>query len=155
MKLFKAIIALIMFSSSLTVYAAGPGTGNSPQIEKAAMTVLDEFIRSFSAKDPEAHIATYHFPHFRLARGVMNVIQTAADGVEQHRNLFKQLPDTGWDKSIWVSREITNISENKVHVKTRFRRLRKDGSEIGTYNSLYILQKEKGRWGIKMRSSFL
>ncbi|MEH6910532.1 MAG: hypothetical protein V7459_08085 [Oceanicoccus sp.] len=125
------------------------------EIEASAMAVLDEFIRSFSAMDAKAHIATYHFPHYRLARGVMNVTETAEEGVRQHQQLFKKLPDTGWFKSVWVDREVTNISETKVHVKTRFRRLREDGSEIGTYNSLYILQKIKGRWGVKMRSSFL
>ena len=125
------------------------------QVEGNVMEVLDEFIRSFSAMDAKAHIATYHFPHYRLARGVMSVTETAEEGVRLHQQLFKQLPDTGWFKSIWIDREITNISDTKVHVKTRFRRLRRDGSEIGTYDSLYILQKEEGRWGVKMRSSFL
>lgn len=85
----------------------------------------------------------------------MNVWPTEADAVQAHVDLFKTLPDTGWDKSIWIHRRIVTLSESKVHVDTRFRRLRKDGSEIGTYDSLYILIKKDGRWGIKMRSSFL
>jgi len=152
MKLLKITFLLLVVGFPVSVFADDL---DKKQIETQVMFVLDEFIRSFSAMDSEAHIATYHFPHYRLARGKMDVIETAADGVEGHINLFKQLPDTGWNKSIWIDRQITNISETKVHVKTRFRRLREDGSEIGTYDSLYILQKIDSRWGIKMRSSFL
>lgn len=151
-KLIGSLFLVVALLCTSTVSAKEVGHG---QIETSAMAVLDEFIRSFSAMDAKAHIATYHFPHYRLARGVMNVTETAEDGVRQHQQLFKQLPGTGWFRSVWIDREVTNISDTKVHVKTRFRRLRKDGSEIGTYNSLYILQKIDGRWGIKMRSSFL
>jgi hypothetical protein len=119
------------------------------------MAVLDEFIRSFSARDAAAHIATYHFPHYRLARAVMSVTETSQQGIEQHQTLFANLPATGWDRSVWLQRKIALAGENKVHVDARFRRLRVDGSEIGSYDSLYILQRENGRWGVKMRSSFL
>jgi len=145
-------------SALLLVVLCSAATAQQPvsaAVEQEVMAVLDEFIRSFSAKDASAHIATYHFPHYRLAKGVMSVTQTARQGIEDHQKLFAILPSTGWDRSIWLQRNIALVGENKVHVDTRFRRLRADGSEIGSYDSLYILQKEKGRWGIKMRSSFL
>ena len=41
-----------------------------------------------------------------------------------------------------------------VDVDTEVTRYRKDGSLLGRFNSLYILTKEDGRWGIKVRSSF-
>lgn len=152
MSVFNRLCLLVLMSFSATTWA---DNFDQAEVENQAMVVLDEFMRSFSAMDPEAHIATYHFPHYRLARGTMSVTETAEDGIALHRQLFKQLPDSGWHKSIWIDRQITNISASKVHVETRFRRLRSDGSEIGTYNSLYILQKVDGRWGVKMRSSFL
>ncbi len=124
-------------------------------IEQAVMVVLDDFMTSFSGRDPVAHAATYHFPHFRLAGGVMRSWTTAEDAIRDHEALFKNLPATGWHKSIWLDRQITTLSDTKVHVNTRFQRLRADGSEIGAYNSLYVLIKQDGRWGIKMRSSFL
>ena len=46
------------------------------------------------------------------------------------------------------------MSDSKVHVDTEFTRYRKDGSALGRFESLYIVTKEEGRWGIKMRSSF-
>jgi hypothetical protein len=45
-------------------------------------------------------------------------------------------------------------SPAKVHVATRFARLREDGSEIISYDSLYVLTLQDGQWGIKGRSSF-
>ena len=63
------------------------------------MDVLDEFMASFNARDAEGHPATYHFPHYRLARGTMNVWETREDAVQDHIRAFELLPDTGWHHS--------------------------------------------------------
>ena len=110
---------------------------------------------AFSGKDAAAHIATYHFPHYRLARGAMSMWETAEVARRSHESLFQTLPDTGWHRSEWVHRKIITSSPSKVHIDTRFRRLREDGTVIGTYDSLYVVTKLNGRWGIKLRSSFL
>ncbi len=127
-----------------------------PQVDdqqaEQVMAVLDEFMRSFNALDIEAHGDTYHFPHYRLASGQMRVIETSADLNQEQLKMF--LEGIGWHHSAWVSREISMASADKVHVNTRFTRFRADGSEIGSYDSLYILTRENGKWGIKMRSSF-
>ena len=128
---------------------------NSSQTQEEVMVVLDAFMASFNASDPEAHTATYHFPHFRLAQGKMASWQTREDAINAHKFLFKNLPGTGWYRSEWTDRKIISISDSKVHVATRFRRLREDGSEIVATESLYVLTKVKGRWGIKLRSSYL
>ena len=59
-----------------------------------------------------------------------------------------------WHHSAWEKRRILHWSESKVHVDTKFSRYREDGSVIASYDSLYILTKEDGRWGVKMFSSF-
>ena len=152
MKWFTATVLLLISLQPLTSYGAD---FDRVEVERETMQVLDKFITSFSAKDPAAHAATYHFPHFRLARGAMNVWETEEEAVQSHINLFRTLPDTGWYRSVWVHRRIVTMSESKVHVDTRFKRLREDGSEIGSDDSLYVLIKEDGRWAVKMRSSFL
>jgi hypothetical protein len=58
-----------------------------------------------------------------------------------------------WHHSKWQRRSIVHLSASKVHVDTNFARFRKDGSVIASYDSLYILTNEDGRWGVKMRSS--
>jgi hypothetical protein len=124
-------------------------------IEQEVMAVLDEFMATFSARDPAAHTTTYHFPHYRLARGEMNRWENQVEAIADHKKIFQQLPATGWAKSRWVDRTIITASEKKVHVNTRFERLRADGSRLGVYTSLYVLIKREGRWGIVLRSSFL
>lgn len=125
------------------------------KIEMEVMSVLDEFMRSFSALDAHAHTATYHFPHFRLAQGVMRSWDTREEATQVHVSGFGNLPSTGWSRSVWIDRKIISVSASKVHVATRFQRQREDGSEIVTTESLYILTHKDGRWGVKMRSSYL
>jgi hypothetical protein len=141
--------------SAAPVVAGSLSATDRAGIETEVMRVLDNFMTTFNARDPAAHAATYQFPHFRLARGNMNSWPTAEDAIGAHKLVFAQLPNTGWARSQWLSRDTISISDSKVHVNTHFQRLRADGSIIGTYNSLYILIKQEGRWGIKMRSSFL
>ena len=66
---------------------------------------------------------------------------------------YKAFRDAGWDHSAWARRRIVHISDSKAHVDTEFTRYRKDGSIIGSYESLYVVTRENGRWGIKLRSS--
>jgi hypothetical protein len=67
---------------------------------------------------------------------------------------YNALRESGWDHSAWTRRRIVHISDAKAHVDTEFTRYRKDGSAIGNFESLYIVTKEGGKWGIKLRSSF-
>jgi hypothetical protein len=140
------------------VSGAAPSRGaeaDTAAVEQAALAVLDTFMVSFNAQDAEAHAATLHYPHYRLARGVMSFWETEAAAVEQMTTVMRELPATGWHHSEWVERRIITASPTKVHIATRFKRVRADGSEIGTFDSLYIVIKQDGRWGIKLRSSFL
>lgn len=152
MKLCAIFLLFVLVTHSITV---GAEEFDRPRVEREAMNVLDEFMRSFNARDPVALADTYHFPHYRLARGAMSFWETKGAAVQAHVNTYRVLPDGGWHRSEWLQRRVDTISESKVHVATRFRRLREDGSEIGTYDSLYIVIKKDDTWGIKMRSSFL
>ena len=53
-----------------------------------------------------------------------------------------------------ADRRVVHVGPTKVHIDTQFTRYREDGSVIATYESLYIVTLEDGRWGVKMRSSF-
>ena len=59
-----------------------------------------------------------------------------------------------WARSAWEKREIIHASGDKVHINTRFVRYRADGSVLGAFDSIYIVTKQDGHWGIKIRSSF-
>ena len=150
---FTKVCTTLMLASILSL--SSTARSDSQQMEHEIMAVLDAFMESFSASDPQAHTATYHFPHYRLARGEMQNWETREDAIQAHEILFQHLPKTGWHQSIWIERRIISTSPTKVHVATRFRRLRKDGTEIVTTESLYVLIKQGDRWGVKLRSSYL
>jgi hypothetical protein len=59
-----------------------------------------------------------------------------------------------WDHSRWQRREVIHAGADKVHIDTRFARYRRDGSLLGAFDSIYIVTRVDGRWGIQGRSSF-
>lgn len=123
--------------------------------EKEVFSVLDNFMTSFSESDPIGHAATYHVPHFRLARGSMSNWETIEDVVTAHKRIFRNLSETDWHHSEWIERKVIGITDKKAHVATRVGRFREDGSQIVNFESLYILIKKDDQWGIKFRSSYL
>jgi hypothetical protein len=116
----------------------------------AAMTVLDDFMTAFNARDSAAFEATFNFPSIRLAS---NRLVTLEKGFHRPEN-FETGVFEGWDHSAWLRREIIHAGPDKVHIDTRFTRYRKDGSIIGGFDSVYIVTLQEGHWGVKIRSSF-
>jgi len=122
--------------------------------EAQAMQVLDDFMLAFNTYDAKAWMQTLHFPHYRLANGEMVILQSGDETLERLKYSISALRQSGWHHSAWTLREIVHTGPNKVHINTRFTRYREDGSIIASYDSLYIVTFEQGRWAVKMRSSF-
>ena len=137
----------------LSIFAGAPSTAESPTDEpvKGAMQALDNFMIAFNARDIDAWAATLNYPHVRFASGSVAVFENAAQFSD--RKVFKGLASTGWDHSHWLERDVVLKSADKVHIATVFQRFSKDNVGIGVYESLYIVTRENGRWGIKARSS--
>jgi hypothetical protein len=123
-----------------------------PTLEAAAMKLLDEYMATWNSKDVTAWERTFHFPHYRLASGKMTLLDRP--GQQNEARLWQTMASSGWHHSKWDRRRIVHASADKIHVDTKFTRYRADNSAIGSYESLYILTKEDGRWGVKLRSSF-
>jgi len=123
---------------------------SAEQSSAAAMQVLDDFMTAFNARDVEAFEKTFNFPSIRLASGKLITLNKG--------DMMPERFTTGalaeWDHSAWERRKIIHAGEDKVHVDTRFTRYRKDGSVIGGFDSIYVITKENGHWGVKIRSSF-
>lgn len=119
--------------------------------ESQAMRLLDEFMATFNARDLGAHAATFNYPSVRIASGRVIVLE----GPDSHRrDMFEWLVALGWHHSVWDQRRVIHSSEDKVHFDTRFTRYREDESKLGTYDSLYVVTKQEGHWGVQARSSF-
>ena len=116
----------------------------------AAMQCLDDFMAAFNARDVEAFEATFNFPSVRLASGKLVTLNKG----DMTKERFSQGALAEWDHSRWERRDVIHAGEDKVHIDTRFTRYRKDGSVIGGFDSVYVVTKENGHWGVKIRSSF-
>ena len=149
----RALPAIVLTSLLLLPLGAVARSEAAPQTASAgaALQVLDAFMIAFNARDLQAWEQTYHFPHFRMADGRLTVLPAAG---ERSPALFDALAATGWHHSAWISREVVQAGEDKVHVAVEFARYRADGSELARYQSLYVVTREAGRWGIRGRSSF-
>ena len=116
----------------------------------AAQGRLDAFMTAFNARDIAAYEATFNFPHVRFASGQVTVITPGYHKPE----MFTRGALTEWDHSAWARREVIHAGADKVHIDTRFTRYRKDGSVLSAFDSIYIVTRQDGRWGIQGRSSY-
>jgi hypothetical protein len=117
---------------------------------RAAQGVLDAFMTAFNGRDIPAFEETFNFPSVRLASQGLVIIK--AGDMKAERFTTGALAD--WDHSGWDRREVIHAGPDKVHIDTHFTRYRKDGSVLGGFDSIYVVTRQDGHWGIKIRSSF-
>lgn len=115
-----------------------------------AIAVVDAHMAGLNARDPEAIAATLHFPHYRLAGSAFKVWETP----ETYLDDFYARAGEGWGRSQWNQKAVITAAENKVHLDMEFTRFRTDGSELGTFRSIWVITKIDGRWAAQLRSSF-
>lgn len=149
------LLVIIPWIAALAAFAnlvlQEPAARIDPRVESEVMKVLDEYMTAWNRSDLAAWERTFHFPHYRLAGGKMTVLERPG---MQDAAKVRSGAGSDWHHSKWDHRRIVHASPDKVHVDTRFTRYRADGSKIGSYESLYIVTKEDGRWGVKLRSSY-
>ena len=162
----RALAGLLLLGIVLGCASVLPGRSDDPARDAAVLAVLDRYMDALNALDLEAHVATYHFPHYRHASGRIVVwdapeeaVPLLAEGEADRRAALRAVLEPDWHRSEWTRRDIVQARAEKVHVATTFARLREDGSVIETFDSLYVLTNEvaadgERRWGIRGRSSF-
>ena len=121
--------------------------------QNAAMSVLDRFMTAFNARDDEAMCRTFHYPHIRFASGAVRTYETYDDCVAQF-DFARFAERFGWDHSKWDRRTAVQANPSKVHVLVIFSRFNADDEMIAQFDSLYIVTRIDGLWGIRSRSSF-
>ena len=121
------------------------------EFEEQALRLLDGFMLAFNARDLKAWEATFNYPSVRLASG--SVVLIDKPGFHPP-DMFDRFLGQGWHHSAWDHRKVIHSSDDKVHLDTRFTRYREDGSKIGVYDSVYVVTRQDGHWGVQARSSF-
>ena len=114
---------------------------------------MDEFLSAFNARDEVRWADTLLFPHVRIASNGLSVVENKQAFVAS-TDLEQFAIDNDWDFSEWDSIETVHAGPDKVHFKVVFSRFNPQGERYVTFDSLYILQKIDGKWGIRARSSF-
>ena len=132
--------------------AARPQSAETPRSDANAMRVLDEFMAAWNARDPGRLAATCNFPHVRIAGGRLTIWQTPSEFEKEH---LSSVPlQRNWHYSSWDGRKVVQSSNDKVHLALSFTRYDAKGIKIATYQSLYVVTKQDGHWGVQARSSF-
>jgi hypothetical protein len=136
----------------VTAMTLAPGARISTLDQKAIFKLFTEFAKTFSAHDFNAHFALYHFPIARINGPQMTCYQSLSDVPKDI--LIQGLP-ADYARSEWTSLTIVQASPTKAHVIATFDRVRKDGTAIGNFPALYIVEKINGVWGVTVRSNFV
>ena len=125
-----------------------------PDSEEKALRVLDTFFAALNAGDAGALYQTINLPHVRISGNGVAIYATLDDLEGSYLRDFSSRAGPDWDHSILDSKEVIHSSESKVHVFIQFTRRDKNGGEIATYKSLWIMTCIDGHWGVQARSSF-
>ena len=117
-------------------------------VAKKAYDVITRYIAAINAHNAEAVRDTLNFPHFRIGLDG-NCIYYPEPSLDHLAVFRNRTNDDGWHHSVVDDMQAIFTFPSKAHVTINFRRLRADGSEIGSYHSLYIVTQKDGHWGIQ------
>jgi hypothetical protein len=123
---------------------------NIDEAVAAARDVMAAHFNALNARDETALATTLHFPHHRLSGGVLRTW----DGADAYFSDFLARAGDGWHHSTLDSVDVFAAGADKVHLDVRFTRHRADDGKLGSFQSLWVIAKLKGRWAAQLRSSF-
>jgi hypothetical protein len=141
-------VSWILVLCPLLLPAAEGGCAAEAQ---AALQVVEGYIAAFNTRDIRKFEATMHYPHVRLADGMVKVWEAPPGQQEIFGALEKSI---GWDHTRLEEKKVIQCGPDKVHVTVKVTRRRKDGTPIHAFDSLYVVSNHGGRWGIQIRSSY-
>lgn len=142
------LVAVLAFAGS-TARAETPVEAAT----REALAVMEAFMAAFNARDVPAWADTLVYPHVRIASGRVAVFPDREAYIASHdMNAFAA--GTGWARSAWDDLKVVQASPDKVHIAVRFTRYDAADNVISAFDSLYVVERVDGRWGVRARSSF-
>ncbi len=117
----------------------------------AAVAVINRYLEAFNARDEEAMVATFQFPHVRVGGGGVRVSNSAAEYMDSFD--FDAFAERlGWVRSEWDTVEAVQVGARGVNLAISGTRYGPGGSEIHSFDGLYLITEQDGRWGIRAGS---
>ena len=136
-------------------FAAGFDDLAEPEREgkaTAAVAVINRYLEAFNARDEEAMVATFHFPHVRVGGGGVRVSTTGAEYMDAFD--FDAFAERiGWERSEWDTVEAIQVGARGVNLAITGTRYGPGGTRIHSFDAIYLITEQDGRWGIRAGSS--
>jgi len=124
--------------------------------EKEAITAaLNWNEEGFNKRDKKIIIEGLHFPHIRLWQNKFSVFKNEKEFLKGFDTQTKNLKKEGWDHTATLDIKAIQSQEEKVHLLIHQSRRNKNREEYHNFQTLWIMTKINGKWGIHFRSSFL
>jgi hypothetical protein len=118
---------------------------------EAARRAIEIFFEGFNDEDDARIHEALNFPHVRIARETVRVIE----GPEHFKTPFDDLKRIeGWHHSTLDRSDVIHEGDSKVHFDVAFTRFHEDGTEYATHQAVWVVTLVDGHWGIQARSSF-
>lgn len=118
----------------------------------AAIAAVERYLAAFNARDEEAMVAALHFPHVRVGVGRATVRESAAEYMEGFG--FDAFAERlGWERSEADSMEAVQVGARGVNVAVRITRYGEGDARIHTFDTIYLVTEEDGKWAIRAGAS--
>ncbi len=118
----------------------------------AAIAAVERYLAAFNARDEEAVVATLRFPHVRVGVGRATVRESAEEYMEGFD--FDAFAERlGWVRSEADSMEAIQVGARGVNVAVRITRYGEGDARIHTFDTIYLVTEEDGKWAIRAGAS--
>ena len=119
---------------------------NINKIDEKANDIVKGYISALNERSVASLERYLHFPHTRvMLDGESRYWETARKYLDDFQS---RLEEDSWHSTELLSVDTEIISKKKCHTRISFKRLRRDGSIINTYHSLYVITEKNKSWGI-------
>jgi len=116
------------------------------EIKEKAKNVVEGYIAALNGRSVASLEIYLHFPHTRIMlNGESKSWDTAREYLDDFQNRLKE---DGWHSTELLNVDTEIISKKKCHTRISFKRLRRDGTSINIYQSLYVITEKNKSWGI-------
>ena len=120
------------------------------EIKEKAKNVVEGYIAALNGRSVVSLEIYLHFPHTRIMlNGESKSWDTAREYLDDFQNRLKE---DGWHSTELLNVDTEIISKKKCHTRISFKRLRRDGTSINIYQSLYVITEKNKSWGILLGS---
>lgn len=123
-------------------------------VKKEARAALDAFLDGLNSHDLTQWTDTLHFPQIRVHEGAVTVWGDREEYIRASQAELAALLASGWHRSSWDEVAFPQVSAEQVHAVVRFSRLDAGGRRLAVFDSVYVVTRQDGKWGVLARIGY-